>query len=150
MSSSRREAWADLFGGLGEAVLEVLRAEVAVLFEDWGRTARLFGIAVLFFAGAASFGVYLPALILFFLVTGLQAVWGLAAWQAALAVIGIWLLTMAVLVATGYFGFLRRLQNPLAAARQHLADHLDWWRQRVLPSEPHFTPETEPDRDERD
>jgi hypothetical protein len=32
----------------------------------------------------------------------------------------------------GYFVYFRRFENPIATARGRLADHLDWWRERLL------------------
>ena len=87
--------WIEMFRGLGEALLDVLRAEVATLQEDLTRSGRIAGGAL------ALLGV---ALILFFWILGLlifclvavAAIW-LPLWAATLVVLVLFLAVAGVL-----------------------------------------------------
>jgi hypothetical protein len=114
---------------LGEALLEVLRAELGALQGDFQRSGRHLGIALALLGGAAVLGFWAVGLVLFVLVS-LFAVW-LPLWGAALVVLGLFLGGIAIL---GWQGKKRLLQveNPVTSVRKRLDDHLAWWQESFL------------------
>jgi hypothetical protein len=125
--------WIDLFRSLGEALLEVLRAELAALQGDLGRSGRHFGVALALFGGAAVLGFWIVGLILFVLVALLN-VW-LPLWGAALIVLGIFVLAAAILGWLGLRRF-RKVENPITNVQRRVDDHLDWWQRLLAQPEP--------------
>jgi len=125
--------WIDLFRSLGEALLEVLRAELAALQEDFGRSGRHFGVALALFGGAAALGFWIIGLVIFVLVTLLN-LW-LPLWGAALIVLGIFVLTAAILAALGLRRF-RKVENPITNVQRRVDDHLEWWQRLLAQPEP--------------
>jgi hypothetical protein len=129
MQPGGAQEWIDLFRSLGQALLDVLRAEAQALGADFRlsgeRLAR--ALALLGAAAAVSFwtlGVLLAALV------ALLAIW-LPVWGAALAVAGLFALAAALLAAAGWRQ-MRQLGNPADDIRRRFADHLDWWQDRLL------------------
>ena len=116
--------WIDLFRSLGESLLEVVRAELAGLQDDFQRSGRHFGVALGLFGAAAVLVFWMVGLLLFALIAVLH-IW-LALWAAALIVIAI-----AVL---GFLGMrrLRQVENPMETVRNRLDNHLDWWQHSFL------------------
>ncbi len=119
---------------MGGALLEVLRAEAAVLGEDLGRTGRellkvallaCVALAVLFWTvGAATLAL-----------VELLALW-LPRWGATLAVVGLFVAAIALLGLLAWLR-LRRLEIPTETLRRRVDEHLDWWQLNVLhPEEP--------------
>ena len=129
---SRRETWVELFRGLGQALIAEWRAELDVLVEHWkqwgGRAAVTAGLAAV---AAVLLIVYLPGLLIFALVAGLESAGGLPLWGAALVVAGAVVLVAALLAGVGWL-LLRKHQHPVAAAKSRYQDHLEWWRSRML------------------
>ena len=121
--------WLDRVRSLGEALLEVLRAELAALQGDLQRSARHLGTGSLLLAGAAVLAFWSVGLVLFVLVT-ILAVW-LPIWGAALVVLGIFLAGTALLVWRAR-RHLREIESPVATVHRRLDDHLAWWRQSFL------------------
>jgi len=121
--------WIELFRSLGQALLEVLRAEAEALGEDLRRSGAelLRGLALLGGAAAVAFwtlGVLVLALI------AVLAIW-LPLWAATLIVAALFAGTTGVLAALGWRR-LRRLETPAASVRRRVEDHLDWWQSRLL------------------
>lgn len=125
--------WIDLFRSLGEALLEVVRAELQALQGDLSRSGRHFGVALALFGGAAVLGFWIVGLILFVLIAVLD-VW-LPLWAAALIVLGIFLLAAAILGGLGLRRF-RKVENPIANVQRRVDDHLDWWQRLLAQPEP--------------
>jgi len=121
--------WIEMFRGLGESLLDVLRAEVATLQEDLSRSGRIAGGAL------ALLGV---ALILFFWILGLLiftlvalAAIVLPLWGAALVVLGLFVIVAGVLSWLGV-NRLKQVENPVQTFRRRVDDHLDWWQNTLL------------------
>ncbi len=128
---SRRDSWREAFSALGEALIEVLRAELAVIAEAWKRSGRELGVALGVLALAAYLAlVCLPALLIFAAVAALSLVWPL--WAAALAVAGLVVLVIAVLALVAKHRMTRRFENPVATVQHRLTDHKAWWSERIL------------------
>lgn len=129
----RRDEWVEVFQALGEAFFAVLSAEWEVLRREWWRgSVRRLLLAVALFFAAACFFVMLVALVVTAAVE-IVALW-LEPWQATLVVAAAVLLVVLAFAGAGYL-YLKRLENPVATARARLADHLDWWRERLLGDE---------------
>lgn len=141
--------WLDLVRSLGEALLEVLRAELGALQGDFQRSGRHLGSGLALLAGAAVLAFWAVGLVLFVLVT-LFAVW-LPLWGAALVVLALFLIGIGVL---GWLGKRRLLEveNPVSSVRRRLDDHLAWWQQSFLahPGRREFDAEAHPTGDEED
>ncbi len=125
---------------LGEALIEVLRAELAVVAEAWKGSLRQLGIALGMFAAAGYVAlVCLPALLIYALVLGLQDLlaWAFAPrewpiWASAL-VVAVLVTLVVYLVAMMALKRLReRFENPVATVKDRVADHTAWWNDRVL------------------
>jgi len=124
-----RRSWVHLFRGLGETLLELLRAEVRALTEDLKATGRRLAGAVAIFAVAGFFLFWACGVLAYLAIVLLASVLSPAA--AAAVVLGALLLITAIFVAWGYLK-LRRLETPGATVRRRLDDSKGWWRERVL------------------
>jgi len=121
--------WIDLFRGLGDSLLAVLRAEVATLQEDLARSGRIAGGALALLGAALILVFWILGLLIFVLVAVL-AIW-LPLWGAALTVLGLFLVVAAVLTWLGVRR-LRQVENPVDTFRRRVDDHLDWWQSTLL------------------
>lgn len=125
-------SWVEMFRALGQALVEVVQAELAELAEELGVSAKHLAWALGFFGAVAFLAFWmLPALM--FTVGLVLSIW-LPAWAAALIVVAFFLLVMAIL---GFLGYrrIRRVDNPAEAVRRRYHDHKEWWNDRLLPSE---------------
>ncbi len=137
-----RNTWRDTFVALGESLIEVLRAELAVIGEAWKGSLRHLGIALGFFAVAGYVAlVCLPALLIFALVLGLQDLlfWAFAfrglewpLWATGLVVALLVALVVYLLVMMALKRLRERFENPVATVKERVADHTAWWNDRVL------------------
>jgi hypothetical protein len=117
--------WVDLFRSLGESLLQVFKAELAAIEEDFRRS----GVHL-----KASLGLLGVTLVLLFWVTGLLIfalvalldIW-LPLWGATLIVLALFTALAAVLGGLGVQR-LRQVENPAASLKGRLDDHLDWWQ----------------------
>lgn len=142
--SDQRESWVDVFRALGEAFVDVVRAEIEVLAEQWKRWGTKAGIAVgLSILALVLLVVYLPGLLIFAAIDALHETAGWPLWGSALAVAGLAFLVAALLLGIGYL-LLRKEENPMVAAKGRLADHKTWWQDKMLGPE-HRLPEGEDD-----
>ena len=121
--------WIELFRSLGEALLEVWRAELATLQEDFGRSGSYLGRALAFFAAAAVLVFWIVGLLLFVLIALLH-VW-LPWWGASLVVLTLFVATAALLAWLGA-SRLRQVESPLETVRRRVDSHLDWWQHGLL------------------
>jgi CHASE3 domain sensor protein len=121
--------WIDMFRGLGEALLEVLRAEVATLQEDLSRSGRIAGGALALLGVALILLFWIVGLLIFVLVTVL-AIW-LPLWGASLVVLALFLGVAGVLSWLGVRR-LKQIENPVQTFRRRVDDHLDWWQNTLL------------------
>lgn len=125
-------SWVEMFRALGQALVEVFKAELAETSEELGVSAKHLGWALAFFGAVAFLAFWmLPAFM--FLAGLVLAIW-LPAWAAALIVVVFFLLVMAIL---GFLGYrrIRKLENPVETVRQRYGEHKEWWNDRLLPKE---------------
>lgn len=121
--------WVGLLRSLGEALIDVFRAELSALGEELARLGRRYAAAL----ALVALGVAVGSLTLLAAVFGLihlLALW-MPLWVASF-------LVAAALAATGLFLALlgkwrfQRLQSPVETVRGRFEEHLDWWEDRVL------------------
>jgi hypothetical protein len=123
------QPWIELFRSLGEALLEVWRAELATLQDDLQRSGRHLGVALGLFGAAAVLLFWTVGLTLFALVALLH-VW-LPWWGASLIVLALFLAGMAILAAMGVKR-IRKVESPLETVRRRVDSHFDWWQHGLL------------------
>ena len=133
------QPWIDLFRSLGEALLEVWRAELATLQDDLSRSGRHLGVALGLF-GAAVLVLFWTFGLLLFVLISLLHVW-LPWWGAALVVLALFLIAIAVLALLGRKR-LRQVENPVETVRRRMDSHLD--RPQTLDVEPATLDDEEP------
>lgn len=123
------QPWIDLFRSLGEALLEVWRAELATLQDDLSRSGRQLGVALGLFGAAAVLLFWTVGLLLFALIALLH-IW-MPWWGAALIVLALFLIAMAILGRLG-LNRLRKVESPVETVRRRVDSHLDWWQHGLL------------------
>lgn len=123
------QPWIDLFRSLGEALLEVWRAELATLQDDLSRSGRHLGVALGLFGAAAVLLFWTVGLLLFALIALLH-IW-IPWWGAALIVLALFLIAMAILGRLG-LNRLRKVESPVETVRRRVDSHLDWWQHGLL------------------
>jgi hypothetical protein len=121
--------WIELFRTLGESLLEVWRAELATLQEDFHRSGRYLTAALGLLGAAVILLFWIVGLLLFVLVALLH-VW-LPWWGASLVVLLLFLLVTGLLAWLGV-ARLRKVENPVATVRRRMDSHLDWWQHGLL------------------
>lgn len=123
------QPWIDLIRSLGEALLEVWRAELGTLQDDFQRSGRHLGAALGLFGAAVILLFWIVGLLLFVLISLLH-VW-LPWWGASLVVLALFLLATGVL---GWLGLrrIRQVESPLETVRRRVDSHLDWWQHGLL------------------
>jgi hypothetical protein len=122
-------AWIELFRALGQALIEVVKAELDEVRGRLAASGKQLGLALGLLAAALLIGFWAIALLLYTLVAVL-AIW-LPQWAAAAIVLGFALLVMAVLAAIGVTK-LKRLENPAETVGRQWRGHLDWWNRQLL------------------
>jgi hypothetical protein len=127
------QPWIELFRSLGEALLEVWRAELGTLQDDLQRSGRHLGVALGLFGAAVLLLFWALGLVLFVLVSLLH-VW-LPWWGASLIVLALFVIAVAVLARLG-LGRMRKVENPLETVRRRVDSHFDWWQHGLLSRPP--------------
>ena len=121
--------WIDMFRSLGEALLQVWRAELDTLQQDFQRSGRYFGVAMAFLGAAVVLGFWIVGLLLFALVALLH-IW-LPWWGASLIVLALFVLAAAILASLGVKR-LKHVESPVTTVRRRMDSHLDWWQHGLL------------------
>lgn len=121
--------WIELFRSLGEALLEVFRAELEALQQDFSRSGRHLGVALGLLGAAAVLLFWTVGLLLFTLVLVLD-IW-LPLWAAALILLGLFALVTGILAWLG-LRRMRQVENPVDNVRRRMDDHIDWWQHSLL------------------
>ena len=121
--------WIEMFRGLGESLLDVLRAEVATLQEDLSRSGRIAGGALALLGVALILLFWILGLLIFALVA-VATIW-LPLWAAALVVLVLFLAAAGILSWLGVKR-LKQVETPVQTFRRRVDDHLDWWQNTLL------------------
>jgi putative superfamily III holin-X len=125
--------WIETFRGLGEALLDVLRAELGTLKEDLSRSGRHLGVA-LGLLGAVLVVLFWWLGLLITLLVAVLAIW-LQLWAATLVVLLLFTAGAGLLAWLG-MRRLRQVENPVETVRRHVDDHLEWWQNNLLRDRP--------------
>ncbi|MEM9555869.1 MAG: phage holin family protein [Acidobacteriota bacterium] len=134
--SEERIGWLDALQDLGDAVVELVRAEVSVVTDRWRRTLiELAKIAGLIFVVMVVF-FYLPFLALLGLVDAVRALANWPIWGAAAAVLGAAVLFCLILALIAKYILSRYVEAPNQTVVRRLDDASGWWHERVA-HEPH-------------
>ncbi|HXU46366.1 MAG TPA: phage holin family protein [Thermoanaerobaculia bacterium] len=123
--------------GLGQALVDVLRAELAALERDLARSGGELSKGLGLFGAAAALAFWAIGALVVAAIAGL-AVW-LPLWGAALLV-AVLFAAAAVGLALGGRGRIARFENPMATARRRFEDLMDWVQGRLLATEEPVVP----------
>lgn len=121
--------WIQMVRGLGESLIEVLRAEVATLQDDFNRSGRHLGVALGLFGAALILLFWIVGLLIFVMVAALHEV--LPLWLAALIVLIVFAVGAGLLAWIGK-RHIKNVENPMQTVRRRVDDHLDWWQNSLL------------------
>jgi putative superfamily III holin-X len=121
--------WIEMFRSLGESLLEVWRAELATLQDDFHRSGRHLAMALGLLGSALVLVFWIVGLVLFVLIALLH-VW-LPWWGASLVVLLLFTLTAGLLAWLGARR-LRQVESPVETVRRRVDNHLDWWQHGLL------------------
>lgn len=124
--------WSELIRGLGQALLDVLKAEIRGLETEVQRSGQELQKGVGLLAAAVAL-LFWTVGALIFAAAAVLAIW-LPLWGAALIVAGVFGLAGGLLIHFG-LGRLRKFENPLRTARRRFEDHMDWVQGRLLATE---------------
>lgn len=134
--------WWELLARLGQAVLDVVTAELVAVLDEISGTGRKLSISLLILAVALGLafmglGLLVVALVLFLSLHMPPSV-------AALT-LGLGIILLAGLVGWWGRSRWRSLETPLDTVRRRWEDQSDWWRLQVLsaPAEEEEEPEDE-------
>lgn len=138
----RAQRWRDQIRWLGEALFDLLEAEVAALRGDLGQTGRRLGQGVLILGAGAGFLFWTLGL---FSLTGVETLdlW-LPRWAAALVVSVVFLIVTLALAAWG-LSVLRSLEAPGETVQRHWRDHRRWWSSEIAGVDSDFGEPPAPD-----
>lgn len=120
--------WAQRLREIGEAFLGVVRAEVAELAADLGRSGRALVKVLALVAAAAGIAFWTVGLMLYFAVELLALV--LPRWGAVGSVLGLFLVISLVLLLMARRR-LATIESPAATVQRRLGDHRRWWSERI-------------------
>ncbi len=125
--------WGKLVRELGQSWLDVLRAELQALEDDFARSGHQLKRGVGLFGGAVALGFWAIGALVVAGIAGL-ATW-LPLWAAALIVAFLFAVVAAGLAALGNKS-MAKVENPITVSRRRLEDHLDWVQSRLISSVP--------------
>ena len=125
----RHEGWLGSLRSLGQAGGELLRSEVDALGSDLADSGATLTRAIGLFV-AAAFVIFWAIGALGYLSIELLALW-LPRWGAALSVLVLLLIVVWILWILAKRK-LHEAEKPTETVRRRVADHLDWWHERVL------------------
>ena len=126
--SRRRVRWADMFAPVGEAGLNLVRAEYGVISSEIKGSGRAL-LRVFLLLALGLFVVFWAVGAFAYLLVEVGSIY-LPRWGATLAVLGLFLLTALILTAVARRR-LRAIDNPAQTVQRRLRDHRDWWEHRI-------------------
>ncbi|HEV7672245.1 MAG TPA: phage holin family protein [Thermoanaerobaculia bacterium] len=121
--------WGRLVRELGQSWLDVLRAELQAVEDDFSRSGHQLKRGAGLIGGSVALGFWAVGALVVAAIAGL-AVW-LPLWAAALIVAFVFAAGAAGLGALGGKS-VARVENPITIARRRLEDHMDWVQSRLL------------------
>jgi hypothetical protein len=121
-------SWRARLREVGDAFLGVVRAELAALVEDLGRSGKALVRALVLVAVAAGIAFWTLGLLLYFAIELVALL--LPRWGAVGVVLGIFLLlTFGLLVAARRRW--RSIEPPTETVRRRLDESRSWWSERI-------------------
>jgi hypothetical protein len=123
--------WGKLVRELGQSWLDVLRAELQALEDDFARSGHQLKRGAGLVGGAVALGFWAIGALVVAGIAGL-AIW-LPLWGAALIVAFVFAAVAAGLAALGVKS-VAKVENPITVSRRRLEDHLDWVHSRLIAS----------------
>lgn len=124
------KGWLARLRSLGQALVELLSAEVAALGDDLKGSAKQLGRGAILLAVAAFFGFWTVGA-LAYAVVEILTFW-LPRWGAVLACTGAFGLLTLIFLLLGR-SRLRRLESPVQTVAKRIESHSAWLRHEVLP-----------------
>ncbi len=121
--------WGRLVRDLGQSWIEVLRAELSALEDDFSRSGKRLKRGIGLFGGAVALGFWAVGALVVAAIAGL-GVW-LPLWASALIVAVAFAAGAAGLAAIGSKS-VALVENPITTARRRLEDHMDWMQSHLL------------------
>lgn len=128
--------WRSSLQALGGALGELVRAELEALGDDFSRSGRRLGGALLLLASAL-FVLFWAIGLTLYLAVEVADQW-LSRWAAVAVVLGVALLLTAVLAAVGWHR-LRRLETPSELLERRWQNHRAWWLEQFPEARPDGT-----------
>jgi len=125
--------WLGRVRDVGEAFLGVLRAELAELMADLGRSGRALVKVLVLVAVVAAIGFWSLGLLLYLAVELVALV--LPRWGAVAAVLGLFV-AVAVILLLVVRRKLGAIETPAETMRRRCEDHQRWWREQIAGDEP--------------
>lgn len=154
---NRRSTWRESFAALGQSLIEVVQAELAIIGEAWKGSFRHLAIVLGLFTAAGYVAlVCLPALLIFALVFAVQDLltwafafrgWSWPLWGSALVVAILVALVIYLVVKLALKRLHERFESPVAVVKHRVADHAAWWNERVLDGRERVSSEAAPEPD---
>lgn len=124
--------WRDLIAEIGESFLDLLKAELDNIGQEFAQSGKQLGLGVGLLAVAGALGFWTLGILTATSVVLLALIMPL--WGAILVISGVFLGITGIL---GWLGMrrLKRVESPALITRRRVDDHLEWWRHSVLPGE---------------
>jgi uncharacterized membrane protein YqjE len=124
----RLEGISDAAASVGQAGLDLLRAEAVALSDELQTSGKTFLRAVLWLL-LSLFILFWALALLAYSGVEILALW-LPRWGAALIVLGVLLLIGGLV---GWLGWrrIKNLETPAQTVRRRLADHQKWWHRKL-------------------
>lgn len=127
--SSAKPSWTGLTRSLGNAALDLLRAEAVELNRDFAAAGRLLRSGSIFLGVAGAIVFWGVGVLTLALVEGLAQV--VPKWAAAL-VVGLGFLLIGLVLVTVGRKRLRKIEGPGALVQRRLENHLSWWSETIV------------------
>jgi hypothetical protein len=122
-------AWLELFRSLGQALLDLVQAELEAIGDELASSGKQLGVGIALLVAAAAFGFWTAAVAIYTVIRVI-AIW-LPLWASAAIVTGLFAIVVIVLTILG-IARLRRLEGPVRTLGRHLHDHREWWNDHLL------------------
>ncbi|MCP4201345.1 MAG: hypothetical protein GY769_05350 [bacterium] len=125
--------WSDLLAPLGQAGLDLARAEYDVVSSEIRTSGRTLVRALLLLL-IGMFALFWAVGVVALVLVEVGSLW-LPRWGAALGVLGLFLL-VGLIFAVVARRRLGRIERPTETVRRRLSEHRDWWDRRIAAGGP--------------
>ncbi|MFQ5525362.1 MAG: phage holin family protein [Thermoanaerobaculia bacterium] len=126
--SRRRSRWSDVLAPVGQAGLDLVRAEYGVVSSEIRTSSRVLARS-LFLLVIGLFALFWAIGALALLLVEVGSLW-LPRWGAALSVLSMFVAVGLVFAAIAR-SRLREIELPTQTVRRRIDEHRDWWEQRI-------------------